>query len=811
MDDVSQLLNQLDLREKSSLVAGTNFMYTKPMERLGVPSVRMSDGPHGLRVQNQGGDNGVSPSEPATAFPTAALLASSWNPDYAYKMGKAIAEECRYYGVHVLLGPGANIKRNPLGGRNFEYFSEDPFLAGKMASGEVKGLQDNDVSACVKHFALNNSENFRFMGNSLCDKRAMREIYLRPFEIIAEESKPDAFMCSYNQINGIYSCQNKWLLTDLLRKEWGFNGLLMTDWGATHDRVAMLKSGLDLEMPGDTAICRKWIVDGVGSGELESKDLDKAVSNVLNLAKKHEKFERSGEANFEVHHRLAAEIAEDGAVLLKNDGVLPLSKGESYCVLGELFEKPRYQGSGSSMINPAFLSTPKSAFDARGIDYVYAEGYKENAFETDNGIIEEALARAEGYDRVLVFAGLTDYFESEGVDRENMALPKNQLSLIETLIRANKEVVLILYGGSPVELPFEEGVAAILNMYLPGQNGGEALANLLFGDKTPSGKLAETWPNSYSDVPFGESFGKSINEIYKESVFVGYRYYLTSKKKVRYPFGYGLSYTSFEYSDIAIKEDDDEIEVSCTVKNAGRFEGAEIVQLYVKAPLGGAFKPAKELKGFAKAYLKAGESKQVRIKASKDDLRYWNVKENRFVSESGEYVFEICSDCQTCKLKEALYLKGEDVPSPYAEDVEAVYGAANLDKVSDALFETMSGLTIPPLPAKRPIALTSRFSDLKQTFMGKILFSAVLSVADKDMKKAKSLPQGPERDNKIKGAVFLRRILESNSILSMSMSAGKSFPYNFACGFVDMANSHVIEGIKNFCSPIKEADGSKNR
>lgn len=801
--EIQKLLQELTTEEKAALVAGTDFMYTNPVPRLGIPSIRMSDGPHGLRVQQEGGDNGVAGSESATAFPTAAATASSWNPDNTYKMGQAIAGECSHYGVDVVLGPGTNIKRNPLGGRNFEYFSEDPLLAGKMAAAEVKGIQEKGKGVSVKHFALNNSENFRFMGNSVCDMRAIRELYLKPFEIIVKESRPQTVMCAYNQINGTYCCQNRWLLTEVLRGEWGFDGLVMTDWGAAHDWIKMLCAGLDLEMPGDTDICRKWIVDGIADGSLAMSDLDQAVENVLRLVEGHADAQKNNKADFRAHHALAAEIAADSAVLLKNDGVLPLDKDGSYCVVGELFERPRYQGAGSSMINPAFLSTPKTAFDERKVNYAYAKGYKENQITADLKLIDEAVTLAGRYEKILVYAGLTDYVESEGADRENMQLPENQLALMEALMKTGKKIIVILYGGFPVELPFADQVQGILNMYLPGQNGGEAMASLVFGDKTPCGKLAETWAVRYDDVPFGNDFGRTVNEVYKESVFVGYRYYLTADKKVRYPFGYGLSYTSFDYRTMGINETDEEIQVSCEIVNNGRYDGAEIVQLYVKAPQSEVFKPRKELKGFTKVYLKAGESREITIIVKRDDLRYWNIKENRPVLESGEYVFELCSDCQTVKLSKALLLKGEDLSSPYPDQVAAVYGRANLSAVSDKLFEQMSGQKIPSLPPKKPIRMESRFTDMQQTFMGRILYNAVLSVARKDMKKAKKLPEGIERDNKIKGAIFLKRILESNSIITMSMSAGTSCPYNFAQGFIHLANGHIIKGVKSFCSGIK--------
>ncbi|MDE6585389.1 MAG: glycoside hydrolase family 3 C-terminal domain-containing protein [Clostridia bacterium] len=800
--DICGLIKNLTLEEKAALVSGTDFMFTNPVPRLGIPSVRMSDGPHGLRVQKEGGDNGVNGSSPATAFPTAVTTASGWNIENTYKMGEAIAEEMLHYGIDVLLGPGACIKRNPLCGRNFEYFSEDPYLAGKLAAAEVNGVQSKGVGVSVKHFALNNAENFRFMGDSVCDMRAIREIYLKVFEIIVKESKPHTMMCAYNKINGEYCSENKWLLTDVLRGDWGFDGVVMTDWGATHDRVKGVAAGLDLEMPGDTAICRKWIIDNVKNGTLKIEDLDKAVKNILRLVERYQNNPKGVNADFEAHNTLAAEIAEDCAVLLKNDGALPLSNDGKLYIVGDLFDKMRYQGAGSSMINPTFLTTPKTAFDKQNVDYKFCRGYAENALEPNEKLIAEAVANAEDYEKVVVFAGLTDYVESEGCDRENMRLPENQLAVIDALINAGKKLIVVLYGGSPVELPFADKVCAILNMYLPGQNGGMATYNLLFGAKSPCGKLAETWVKEYADIPFGGTYSKGINEIYKESVFVGYRYYLTADKQVRYPFGFGLSYTTFDYSNMQVEETDGEYRVSCEVVNNGKYDGAEIVQLYVKAPRG-VFKPIKELKGFAKVYLKAGESKKVEITVKKEDLRYWNVAENKWVTEGGKYELQLCSDCQTVKLAKVVHISGDNVEFPYTEEVNAIYTATALNEMSDSLFEQMSGLKIPAVPNAKPINLENRFTDLRQTFFGKIIFSAVIGMAKRDLKKAKKLPEGAERDNKIKGAIFLKRILESNSLMTMTMCAGKRCPYNFAQGLMYLANGHLFKGIKCFCKKIK--------
>lgn len=800
--DIEKLLKELTVEEKAALVSGTDFMYTNPVPRLNIPSVRMADGPHGLRVQKDSGDNGISSSEPATAFPTAVTTASGWNPLNTYEMGRAIAEEMLYYGVDILLGPGACIKRNPLCGRNFEYFSEDPYLAGKLAAAEVEGVQSKGVGVSVKHFALNNAENFRFMGDSVCDMRAIREIYLKVFEIIVKQSKPHTMMCAYNKINGVYCSENEWLLTDVLRKDWGFDGVVMTDWGATHDRLKGLEAGLDLEMPGDTAICRKWIIDSVKDGTLKEEYLDRAVENILRLVERYQGNKKGEEADWQAHNELASEIAEDCAVLLKNNGALPLERGEKLFITGDLFEKMRYQGAGSSMIKPTFLTTPKTAFDSQNVQYEFCRGYDENSLESDDKLISEAVARSEDYEKAIVFAGLTDYVESEGGDRENMRLPENQLALIDALIAEGKKVTVVLYGGSPMELPFADSVDAILNMYLPGQNGGTATYNLLFGIKSPCGKLAETWVKSYADIPFGSDFSTSVNEVYKESVFVGYRYYLSANKEVRYPFGYGLSYTSFEYSDMQVEEWENEYIISCNIENTGRCDGAEVVQLYVKAPQG-VYKPVKELKGFAKVYLKAGESKRAEITLQKQDLRYWNTEHNNWITEGGEYELQLCSDSQCVKLSQSVTLKGDGAKNPYTDGVSEVYGGVRLDEVSDTLFEEMSGLKIPEILPIKPIRLESRFTDLRHTFFGRIIYKAVLGVAKKDLKKAKKLPKGAERDNKIKGAQFFKRVLESNTLLTVTMNAGKRCPYNFAQGLMHLANGRIFKAIKCLCTKIK--------
>jgi beta-glucosidase len=809
--NIQNLLNKLTIEEKAALVSGTDFMYTNPIPRLGIPALSMADGPSGLRKQIGSLDNGVSQSEPATAFPSAAAIASSWNRETARRMGAAIAEECRYYGVHTLLGPGINIKRNPLCGRNFEYYSEDPVLSGAMGSAFVEGVQSRGVGSCVKHFALNNQENFRFMGELVCDSRALRELYLKPFETVVKTAKPAAMMCAYNKIDGEFCSENKTLLTDILREDWGFDGVVMTDWGAVKDRTKGILAGLDLEMPGDTDYCRRQIIDSAHSGQLPMDSLDQAVMNVLTFVYRYTATAKSSVFDKNAHALLAADLAADCAVLMKNDGhILPLDRQSSLCIIGEMFEKMRYQGSGSSMINPTAVVSPKNAFDNRKIAYTYAKGYDVNTDGTDESLLNQAVKAADGFDTVIIFAGLTDLAESEGFDRADMKLPENQLQLINALIEAGKRIVLVLFGGSPVELPFIDGISAILNMYLPGQSGGEAAARLLFGEENPSGKLAETWAISYDDVPYGGSYSKNEIETYTESIFVGYRYYGTAGKAVAFPFGFGLSYTGFAYSDLSVNCEQDIITATCTVTNMGTVAGAEVVQCYVKNnPDSAVFKAKRELKGFAKVKLNPGESKPVIISFNKDDLAYYNIREERFVTENGRYEIEIAASSEDIRLTQTLNISdGESLPCPYYDEINQLFAEAK--PVTAEQFALLLGRELPVPPKNLPVTTESRFIYFKYTFLGRILYNAVTSVAKRQLKRAKKLPEGSERDNRIKGAVFLLRMFDSQSVRTMSMAAGKALPYNIAEAFVLLANGHVLRGIRKILSPYKVPQLPKN-
>ena len=791
MKTVDELLSLLTLEEKVALVQGHNSMFTNEVPRLNIPSIRMSDGPHGLRIQSVDDKEATIPLT-ATCFPTASCSANTFNPELLRKMGNAMAEEAQYYGINIILGPGVNIKRNPRCGRNFEYFTEDPFLAGKMGAAEVIGIQEKGVSVSLKHYAGNNSEDYRFLGNSIIDQRALREIYLKHFEYIVKTAHPETLMAAYNKINGVYCSENNWLLNELLRKEWGFNGLVMSDWGTTHDRVLGVKSGLDLEMPGDTPICRKWLYDAVNNGELSMEELDKAVRNVLLLVEKHADDKKLDSVDWDAHHQLAKEIAAEGAVLLKNDGNLPLNKDESLLVVGEMFEKMRYQGAGSSLISPTKHISIQEAFDQNNVSYKYLKGYKTNKDVIDQSLIDEVVNASKEYEKIVLFISLTDDSESEGGDRVDISLPQNQLALINALIKENKKLVIVLFGGSPIELPFYDDANSILNMYLSGQNGGQAAYELLFGLKNPSGRLSETWPLSYKDIPFGDEYAKTSQEIYKESIYVGYRYYVSKGLDVRFPFGYGLSYTTFEYSNLKVEQKDNELVVSVDVTNTGDIEGSEVVQIYVSLPRENVHRPLRELKGFNKVNLKPNETKEVSILINKEELKFWDINENRFVLEDGEYIIHVGKNSKEIALQEKVTIKGEKV----TKTSQRAYESLDFSSMSNEQYEEMWGVKIPDLPSKKPITLESRMSDLNQTFMGRILLNSVLGVPRKQIKKAKKKPDGVEKDNEIKGAQAIEKMLISSSLITLSMASSGVFTYGLALGFKEMANGHLIKGIR---------------
>ncbi len=646
--NLKQLIAQMTLEEKASLCSGQDLWRLKGIERLGIPSIMVTDGPHGLRKQSEGGDIlGLTKSVPATCFPTAAGVASSWDRELIGQMGKALGAECQAENVAVLLGPGVNIKRSPLCGRNFEYFSEDPYLSSVMAASHIEGVQSQGVGTSLKHFAANNQEHRRLTSDSIVDERTLREIYLASFEGAVKKAQPWTVMCSYNKVNGQYASENSYLLRDILKDEWGHEGIVVSDWGAVNDRVDGLAAGLELEMPSSQGWGDRKIVEAVLSGKIAEETLDQSVERLLALIFKAYD-NRKEEASFdpEAHHRLARGVARESMVLLKNEEqLLPLPKSGRIAAIGELARRPRYQGSGSSRVTPTKLEDIVEELVASAgsaAQVVYAQGYRLNSDDADQTLIEEARQAAAQADVAVIFAGLPDRYESEGMDRTHLRLPDNQVDLIRAIAEVQPKLVVVLSNGSPVEMPWIGEAKAVLEAYLGGQALGGAIADLLFGDANPCGKLAETFPKRLEDNPSYLFFpGEGDRVEYREGLYVGYRYYEAKKVEPLFPFGHGLSYTTFAYSDLQLNRkemrDDEKVTVQVTIENTGDRLGKEIVQLYVRPAAGTAVRPVKELKGFAKIELQPGERTTIAFELDKRAFAYYNVDMKDWHVETGAY------------------------------------------------------------------------------------------------------------------------------------------------------------------------------
>ena len=675
--NIKKILNELTLEEKASLCSGADFWHTKAIERLDISQIMVSDGPHGLRKNVEGSDN---PNEAikAVCFPTASALACSFDRILIESMGKALGEECRAENVSVILGPGCNIKRSPLCGRNFEYFSEDPYLASKMAAAHIKGVQSKGIGTSLKHFAANNQETRRLTVDEKIDERTLHEIYLAAFENAVIKAKPWTVMCSYNRINGVHSSQNKMLLTDVLRDKWGFNGLVVSDWGAVDDRVEAVKAGLDLEMPASFGKNDKLIVEAVQNGELSMDELDKCVERILALIDRADENSTKTEWNMEKQHELARKISSQCSVLLKNDEhILPLNKNEKICFIGYFAENPRYQGGGSSHIN-SFKTTSALEAVKEYCDVEYAQGYVTDKDATNKALIDEAVECAKRNDKVIIFAGLPDAFESEGFDRQHLRMPNCQLELIDEIRKVNPNIVIVLHNGAPVEMPFVDDVKGILEVYLGGQAVGGAVCDILFGKVNPSGKLAETFPIKLEDNPSYLNFpGKGDDVHYSEGIFVGYRYYEKKQMETLFPFGFGLSYTTFEYSNMSISSEEiDEnktLTVSCDITNTGETDGMEIVQLYVSDKQSSVIRPIKELKGFEKVFLKAGETKKVVFHLNKKSFAYYEPAISDWFVEYGEFEILIGASSKDIRSSKSVYVNS-DVRLPLKFDFNNTVG-----------------------------------------------------------------------------------------------------------------------------------------
>lgn len=671
--DPKKLLAQLTLEEKAELCTGGGFWHTKQIDRLGVPSVMMSDGPSGLRKQDTAGDHlGINDSIKAVCFPSSAAVASSFDVELASELGKVLGEECQATGLAMLLGPGLNIKRSPLCGRNFEYYSEDPVLAGQMGSALVNGLQSTGAGSCIKHFAANNQETDRMVSNSVVDERTLHEIYLAPFETVVKQAKPRAVMCAYNQINGTFCSENKELLTDILRTQWGYKGMVVTDWGAVKNRAVGVAAGLDLEMPGGTKRGIQQVLDAVSSGSLTMDELDKAVLNVLNFVKAGME-EKHDSAAFDCQedYKSAVHFAGECAVLLKNENkLLPLKKGSKVALIGDFAVVPRYQGGGSSHVNSARVST---AYEFMPAGMNWYQGYEEIADVPNMTLQAEAVEGAKQAQAAVILAGLPDRYETEGVDRTTLDLPANQVALIQAVAAVQPNTIVVLYNGAPVTMPWLGRVGAVLEMYLPGDGGGEATIHLLYGRTNPSGKLAETFPCKLADTPAYLNFpGENCVTEYREGVFVGYRYYDKKQMEVLFPFGHGLSYTNFAYSDLKLDKgqmaDTDLLTLQLTVTNTGDCFGKETVQLYIAPPEGLRQRPLRELKAFSKVALQPGESKVVCFTLSKRDFSYYEPLFHDFYAESGCYHIEIGASSRDIRLKGSVQLiASRSLPHTFSE------------------------------------------------------------------------------------------------------------------------------------------------
>ena len=801
------IIKQMSLEEKALMMSGKNVWQTQDFPQYGIPSMMMSDGPHGMRTQPPGACDhlGINGSMPATCFPTAATVANTWDEALVEEMGKALAEEAVSMGVHVVLGPGLNIKRSPLCGRNFEYYSEDPYHAGKMAASLIRGIQSLGISACPKHYAVNSQELRRMAMNSVVDERTLREIYLTGFEIAVKEGKAKSIMSSYNEVNGIYANENKHLLQEILVDEWGFDGFVVSDWGASNDHALGVKHGSHLEMPGTVETGQKEILKGIAEGVLTESELDQRLDELLDvILTTHDGLENAKKAqslgtttmteqgfDVEAHHALARKVAEQGIVLLKNEGnILPLAEKTKVTVIGDFAKVPRYQGAGSSLVNPT--KEPESilnGIDASGLHMVsFAQGYERNA-KTNPKLIEETLQAAKEADVVLIFAGLDEIGEAEGLDRTHMKMPEAQEAVITALADSYENVIVVLSAGSPIEMPWADKVKAIVHGYLGGQAGASAMLNVLTGKVNPSGRLNETYPMHYEDTPAYAYYpSRERNSEYRESLYVGYRYYTTAGKEVRFPFGYGLSYTTFTYSDIAANEH----EVRFRVKNTGNRAGVETPQLYVSKASDTVFRPLHELKGFAKVALKAGEEKEVVIPFDDKTFRFFDVRTNTWEVESGTYRIQIGRNVNEMELQTEVAIAGTAKEGPYRKTSLPNYFAGNIAKIDNDEFELLYGSELPDGSWGGEIGINDAFCQLYYAKSGlcRLIYKILKRKAEKAIAKG-----DPNLD-----ILFIYNM----PIRGVSRMTGGRVNMKMVYGITEIANGHFFKGLGKVISGFKE-------
>ncbi|HRX57228.1 MAG TPA: glycoside hydrolase family 3 C-terminal domain-containing protein [Eubacteriales bacterium] len=796
-DEAKKLVSQMTLQEKTRLLSGADSWRTKPVERLGLSAVAVSDGPHGLRKEAAGEGAEKKRTLPATCFPTASLSACSFDRDLLRSLGSAIAEECRAEDVSVILGPGLNCKRSPLCGRNFEYFSEDPVVSGELASAFVQGVQSQGVGACVKHFALNNQELRRLIVDSVADERAMFELYLSSFERVIKSARPWTVMCSYNRVKGLHASENKWLLTDVLRNQWGFDGLVMSDWGAVNDRNLGVSAGLDLEMPYVDSYRDDEIAAAVERGELKQEDVDRCAERVCALVLRANAERKPLVQKHEAHHAFAREAAARSAVLLKNeDALLPLKPGASVAVIGTFAKTPRYQGAGSSKVVPVKLDSALEELQTLGIRAEYADGYDVTSDEPDEALLREACEAARGKDAAILFIGLPDRYESEGFDRAKLDMPKNHIELVRRVAQANPNVVAVVACGSVVDMAWESGAKSILLTYLGGEAVGGAAADLITGRRCPSGKLPESWPLTLADSPSFAYFpGYPHTVEYRESIFVGYRYFDTAEKPVRYPFGYGLSYTSFAYSNLRLSGSSlsagETLEISCDITNTGSVTGGEVVQLYVSHRSDVMFCAEQELKGFEKVLLHPGETKTVSFTLDRRDISYYNTKASGWRVEGGEYEIRISASSRDIRLRASVRAQadgGQTIPD-FRKSAPCYYDLSNGVIVPDDAFSALLGRPIPQRSMKKgdPFTRNSTLAEAKHTLLGRILVLVGKRVAAK------------MKDDEEAGEMVDYLVFESP--LRMLTMGGSGFGPKQVDAIVTMLNGRFFKGLKGMRKP----------
>ena len=769
MQNTELLLKELTLEEKCALLSGAETFKTRGMPEHGIPQIWLSDGPHGLRKQAGESDHlGLNPSVPATCFPTASAVANSWDAALGEEIGAALGEEAAAQEVSVVLGPGLNMKRNPLCGRSFEYFSEDPYLAGKLAAGYIRGIQSKGVAACPKHFAVNSQETRRMASDSIVDERTLREIYLTGFEIAVKEGHPRSIMSSYNLVNGTYANENKHLLMEILRGEWGFDGAVITDWGGSNDHALGVKNGSTLEMPAPGGDSVRELLAAVESGKISESDIDARLSELLPLVFDTKAALDAAPREFDAaaHHALARRAAAESLVLLKNEGsLLPLAAGTKVAVLGDFAKNPRYQGAGSSMVNSTQVDVLLDKLIDSELNVIgYQQGFDRHG-KPDAALQKSACELATQADTVILCMGLDEIAESEGLDRSNLRLAQNQVDLLQAVAAVNPKIVVVLYSGSVVETPWLDNCQALLYAALGGQAGAGAVADALTGKVNPCGKLAETWPLAYADVPSAADFATRRKTVeYREGLYIGYRYFTTAEKAVRFPFGYGMSYTTFAYSDMAA----DEQGVSLTVTNTGSVAGTEIVQLYIAKKNSELFRPAKELKGFARVTLAPGEKQRITITLDDKAFRFWDVKANRWEIEGGEYELLVGASVEDIRLCEKISVHGTATVHPYEDGDLDCYYKGNVLHVSDADFEKLLGHPIPNGKTKIDRNLTLGELNHARSPLGWLVWLVLTILLDASYKRGK-----PDLNILFQYNMPLRALAKmTNGAISMGMVDG---------------------------------------